>query len=82
MYALVLDDQKDHTYNITVWTQNVDWMTCWERLILGKIGERERERESGKSVPATWLDDDDDDGILISIYANTTNAVTIDNVMQ
>ena len=40
----------------------------WERWMIGTDGERERERESGKSVLLSQLDDDDnDDKILIWI---------------
>ena len=52
-----LDDQLELIYNCTVRTQE----TCLKRWMIETKGERERERESRKSMLAAWHDDDDEE---------------------
>ena len=51
-----LDDQLESIYNCSVPIQDVAWKICLERWTIETSGER----DSGKSVPATQHDDDDD----------------------
>ena len=53
----VLADQQELIYISCVRTQDVVWKTSQERWMTGTNGEE----EPGKSMPAAWLDDDDDD---------------------
>ena len=52
--VLVLTDQQESTNNYDVQTQDLVWKTCWEQWMIGTNGEK----ESGKSMLATRLDDD------------------------
>ena len=60
MDAPVLDDQQDLINIYSERTQDVIRKTFRERWMIGTDGEREKEREieSGKSVPAARLDSD------------------------
>ena len=59
----MLADQQNLIYIILERTQHVSWKICGERWIIGMDGEREREkeRESGKSVLSARLDDDEEE---------------------
>ena len=54
-----LANHQELIYISSVWTQDVVWKTCQERWVIGTDGEREREKESRKSVLSAWFDDDD-----------------------
>ena len=62
----VLANQRQLTNNIYVRTQDAVWKTCQEQWMIGTDGKRER--ESGKSMLATWLDDDLSLFICIYLY--------------
>ena len=52
----VLADQQELIYNSSEWILDVDWKICCERGMID--GQREWERESGKSMLAAGLNDD------------------------
>ena len=54
MDVLVLADKQEPIYISFVRTQDLVWKTCQEQWMIGTDGER----ESGKSVLSTQLDDD------------------------
>ena len=53
----VLAEQQELIYICSMRTQNVVWMTCRERWVIGTDGEM----KSKKFLLLAWLDDDDDD---------------------
>ena len=61
----VLADQPELTYNSSVRTEGVFYETCWKRWMI----RTNDEKESGKSVLAAQLGDDDDDDIYIYILS-------------
>ena len=52
--VLVLTNQKEFTYNSSVWTQDVVEKTCHKRWIIRMNGERERLREIQVSNTTWW----------------------------
>ena len=65
----VFTDQQELTYNSSVWTQDVVLKTFREWWVMAKNGNR----TWGKSVPAAWLNDDDDEYIYIVIHRQTVS---------